>query len=627
MPGKPSLFSICYRSLLAAILLTIALPGVNAVEIDPETFLSSLDKRHPRLLLKDDALAELKSNLDSDEVLQAYYKNVIKNANAYITKATLVYKLRGPRLLHVSRDCMNRVYTLALAYRLTGEATYADKAVENMLTVCAFKDWHTYHYLDTAEMTNAVGLGYDWLYHYMDKATREQVKAGLIKHGMQAGVEAYKGKGDWWVRVKHNWNQVCNGGLMVGALAIAESDPKWAKIIVPAALKSLPRALHSYEPDGAWGEGPGYWGYATMYTVIGLAALETALGTDYGLSDGGGLAVTSDFPIAMTGPTGYTLNFADCGGRGKRRAKPCMFWLANRFNNSIWSDYEHETLKMSKNHASAFHLIYYRPPSQGAAKYQELDRHFRGEVEVAVMRSAWGDKNALFAGIKAGYNQVNHGHLDLGNFELDALGVRWARDLGSDDYNLPGYWNRKQGGSRWQYYRLNSYSHSVPLLDNLQQHANGKAKVVKFHSEDNSAFTIVDISSAYKERATKAVRGLALVANRKAVLVQDEFVLKQPCEVAWAMTTDAAINIKQDNIAILTLKGRKMTARILEPKGAAFSIESTQEKPPEKKNKGVRRLMVRIPNQKGKVTTAILLSPQWESGEVSEWDIKPLAQW
>ena len=90
------------------------------------------------------------------------------------------------------------------------------------------------------------------------------------------------------------------------------------------------------------------------------------------------------------------------------------------------------------------------------------------------MRSAWDDPNALFAGIKAGYNQVNHGHLDLGNFELDALGVRWARDLGSENYNLPGYWEGKRGGQRWSYYRLGSASHNVVMLGGQHQDAAGE---------------------------------------------------------------------------------------------------------------------------------------------------------
>lgn len=85
----------------------------------------------------------------------------------------VVYKLTGPRLLSVSRECMNRVYALGLAYRWTGKAAYADKAIENILAACAFKDWNPSHYLDTAEMSHAVGVGYDWLHQYMDAETRQ----------------------------------------------------------------------------------------------------------------------------------------------------------------------------------------------------------------------------------------------------------------------------------------------------------------------------------------------------------------------------------------------------------------------------------------------------------------------
>ena len=49
-------------------------------------------------------------------------------------------------------------------------------------------------------------------------------------------------------------------------------------------------------------------------------------------------------------------------------------------------------------------------------------RLLRGQVETALFRSSWGDPNAIFVGIKAGYNQAHHGQLDLGNFEMDALG-------------------------------------------------------------------------------------------------------------------------------------------------------------------------------------------------------------
>jgi len=224
----------------------------------------------------------------------------------------------------------------------------------------------------------------------------------------------------------------------------------------------------------------------------------------------------------------------------------------------------------------------------------------------------------LFVGVKAGYNQVNHGHLDLGNFELDALGVRWARDLGSDNYNLPGYWDGRRGGRRWSYYRLNSKSHNIPLLGGENQDAYAKSSVIKFVSEESSGLALIDLTSAYNKFAKKVTRGVRMLADRKAVLVQDEFEIEKPCELVWAMTTDAKIDIKEKDAAVLTLAGRKLIARILSPSVAGFAVESAEQKPPQKTNRGVRRLIVRLPKAKGNVRVAVLLSPVWKDKRVVE---------
>ena len=58
--------------------------------------------------------------------------------------------------------------------------------------------------------------------------------------------------------------------------------------------------MASFAPDGGWPEGPGYWDYATQYNVFYLAALETALGTDFGLDKTPGFADTGNFRIQLS---------------------------------------------------------------------------------------------------------------------------------------------------------------------------------------------------------------------------------------------------------------------------------------------------------------------------------------
>jgi len=615
-----------HKLVVLAILIALSRTTLSLAQdfkIAPSEALVTLDKSHPRLMMKDKDLEKLKQQYPKDKILQKCIRDSLRDADTCAGKPMLTYRKVGPRLLSVSRECLRRIYALGLAYRWTGEEKYAKKAVENMLTVCAFKDWNPSHFLDVAEMSHAVGLGYDWLYSYMDASTRETIKAGLIKNGMEPGLAAYQKS--WWHKSEHNWNQVCNGGLIVGALAIAESDPQYAEQIIPSAVQSLPLALKSYSPDGAWGEGPGYWGYATRYTAYGLCALQTALGKDFGLLKIDGLAEAGNFPVYTAGPTGYYLNLADVGEKSSRRPMACMFWLARTFDNPLFAESEHEAI--SKHQAGPQHVVWYVPRPSGKLQERNLDRYFRGPVEVALFRSAWNDPEALWVGVKAGYNQVNHGHLDLGNFELDALGVRWVRDLGSDNYNLPGYWDKKRGGRRWDYYRLNSKSHSVPLLGGENQDPLATSRIIRFQSTKSSKFALIDLTTAYQKFAAKATRGVSLLADGKAVVVQDEFEIKKPCELVWAMTTDADISLDKEWIARLTLNGRQLVARVLSPYHAPFSIESAEQQSPQKTNRGVKRLLLRIPNATDNVQVAILLSPVWKEGYVSSVAFKPLAKW
>ena len=592
------------------------------------TVLKTLDACHPRLMLKDAELGELKTLIGKDPVLRKCVDVMLTRADRLCGRPPVERKLKGPRLLSVSRECMRRIYTLGLAWRLTGKRKYADAATKNLLAACAFKDWNPSHFLDTAEMTHAVGVGYDWFYHVFDDATRERVKAGLIRHGLKPGAAAYDSKKRpryaWWTRAVHNWNQVCNGGLIIGALAIAETDPEWAQTIVPAAVRLLPKAMVNYGPDGAWMEGPGYWKYATDYTAFALCALDTALGTDFGLSRIKGFSECGWFPIHVSGPTGLPFNFADAGKTPRpTRNLPCLFYLARKFSNRTFAAREHAMVEQFPG--DPLDVLWYVPSGRKPPK-PKLDKHFRGSVEVALFRSAWEDRDALFFAVKAGFNQVNHAHCDVGSFVMDALGVRWAVDLGCDDYNLPDYWGRGQDATRWTYYRLSAHSHNVPLLNDRNQDVRAVTKFSKFTSTPKRACAVVDLTSAYRRFAKTVKRGVT-VLDRRAVLVQDEFAVDKPVEIAWGMTTAATIALDGSR-ATLTQDGKEMRAEILSPAGAVFTKESAEQKPPQATNKGIRRLMIRLPDQTGRVTIAVMLSPAWPKQKaVKTPEVTPLSKW
>jgi len=364
---KP-LQSTLLRLGMLLLLWSVPIAPARGVESDP---LATLKPGHPRLLLDDAALAALKVRTRDDPAFERMWAQVQDQALTYQQAPALKHELKGPRLLAVSRDCLDRVYALAFAWRWTRDEAYAGAAIANLKTVCAFPDWNPSHFLDVAEMTHAVAIGYDWLYDAMDEPTRTEIRAGLIRHGLEAGVAAYAGDA-WWVGSEFNWNQVCNSGLLIGALAVAETHPDYARSFVPKAVTSLPIALASYGPEGVWSEGPAYWHYATRYTAYGIAALRSALGTDFGLGETPGLRETAWFPLLTTGPTGLLLNFADCSQNSLRKPMPALFWLAKTYDLPAVASLEHAMLEMEP--AEALHLIWYVPKPAGASAAPPRDR-------------------------------------------------------------------------------------------------------------------------------------------------------------------------------------------------------------------------------------------------------------
>jgi len=99
--------------------------------------LSNLKQDHPRLLLTDERLQELKTLSTTDSQLGKYVSAVITQADKDYAKSPIQHILIGPRLLDKSRECLNRVYNLAFAYRWTGNKLYLSAAISNLKTVCA----------------------------------------------------------------------------------------------------------------------------------------------------------------------------------------------------------------------------------------------------------------------------------------------------------------------------------------------------------------------------------------------------------------------------------------------------------------------------------------------------------
>lgn len=591
--------------------------------------LARLKRGHPRLLASAEDFDRLKDRIRSDAQLADWHRKLVEEANGILSRPPSRYEIPdGLRLLATSRRVLGRVQTLALLYRLEGDPRYVKRAWTELEAAAQFKDWNPKHFLDTAEMTHAFAIGYDWLYHVWNDEQRATLRNAIVEKGLRPALQTYRREKPYgsWMNSRHNWNQVCNGGIGMGALTLGEEEPELAGEFLHGALKSIQLAMAEFAPDGAWNEGPGYWNYATSYNVVFLAALETALGTDFGLSQMTGFADTGLFPIYVTGPLGRTFNYADGGDRLIRA--PQMHWLARKFNRPAFAEYQ--VLAAAPHPLDLVWAQAWSGPSP--IRGLPLDKYFR-KAEVVTLRSEWEERDPVFVGFKAGDNKANHSNLDLGSFVLDALGVRWAVDLGADDYNMPGYF----GGQRWTYYRLRAEGQNTLVINpglDPDQDPKAAARVVRFDSRPARAFAIADLSGAYAKHAERVRRGIALL-DRRHVLVQDEIQAKAPADVWWFMHTTTGIEVNGKKTSATLREGTaQLEAKILSPKDATFEVmpaaplRVSPNPSIQNRNEGVRKLAVHLKDATN-VRLAILLVPvrEGEARPKVEPTLAALEQW
>ena len=533
---------------------------------------------HPRILLLKEDEDAIRQNIAADEIWKKIDGFLISECDMIIGKPPVERVLIGRRLLDKSREALRRIFDLSYAWRMTSEKKYFDRAVKEMLAVSAFSDWNPSHFLDVAEMTMAVSIGYDWLYGGLSVSDRNTVKTAIVEKGLKPSLLP---ENSGWVKAYHNWNQVCNAGMTYGAIAVFEDDPDLANLIIKRAISSVKLPMSDYEPGGTYSEGYSYWGYGTSFNIMFLSAMEKAFGIGYGLEINQGFLKTASYLANMTGPTGKSFNYSDAGSGGG--LNPAMFWFAGQTDDPsvLWSERFHlETEDLPNDRLLPAVMIWgagitmdkITPPLQ-------LMWVGQGKNPVALMRTSWTDKDAIFVGLKAGSPSINHGHMDAGSFIMDADGERWAMDFGMQDYNSletagVDLWNMKQNSQRWQVYRYNNYVHNTLTVNDSLQEVYGYSVISRYSDNPSLMNAITDLTFLYRDDLKKAKRGIDIV-DKKYVMVRDEIeTLNKEAKVRWNMLTSANVTIVGKDVE-LTKNGRKLDVKVISPSRAELKTTST----------------------------------------------------
>lgn len=587
-----------------------------------EQMLSDLRKTnpnnaHPRIMATAADIAKIKEDAKTDKNLAQWIEYSTRSGKGVLDQPTVEY-VETPAgetssLLEVSRAAWPKMVSCGYIYQMTGDVRYAERAYKEIEAVCNFPDWHPDHFLDTGEMAFGVAFAYDWCYDAFTDEQRKFIEDSLYKYIITPAVTAYNGTAatshnrSGWTKVTTNWNAVCNGGAIMAAAVMSEDTPyeEDIKYLMGQIVLSLEKGVRDYAPDGGYAEGPGYWEFGTNYMVRGLAAMQSAFGTDYGLSKFPGVLDTGYYATYIDGPLG-TFNYSDSGS-GHLDLSTSM-WFAKNAKDKNLATLRYQKLMSSPANATMMDVLFFDPDLIGDTTHLAKDVEFKG-IGTAILRTSWTDSSTVWTGIHGGNNFSNHGNLDAGTFMLDANGVRWFVDLGGDSYSLPGYFG-SQG--LISYYRKRAEGQNTILVnpdDYADQNMSAITDIVKFESKEKGGFAILDMKDALGvSKVDSAKRGLMLTSNRRSVVLQDEVSLKKNGEVYWfAHTKVEDIQISADGkTAILSQNGERLYAKIVsDNENAKFTVMDAERLPTspkkhelETENTGIRKLAIHLTDVK-----------------------------
>jgi len=524
---------------------------------------------HPRILLKAGQEKALKASIQGDKTWSALHDAILKESDRIIDLPVLQRIQIGRRLLDKSREAIRRIFQLSYAYRMTGDRKYLDRAEREMLTIAAFSDWNPSHFLDVAEMTMAMSIGYDWLHGQLSDASKKAIRDAILKKGLEPSLDKRYNN---WLTAEHNWNQVCNAGMTYGALAIREDQPEMAVRIINRAIASIRIPMKDYGPDGIYPEGYGYWGYGTSFNVMWLSAMEHCFGTDFGLSAMPGFLRSTGFMAHMTGPSGRPFNYSDAGSGGGFH--PAMCWMAGKLGDPsvLYMDRMHLQRSGVESRvgdrlipAALLWKGDFRMDKIPAPKDLMWVGH--GKNPIAMMRTSWTDPNAIWVAMKGGSGNINHAHMDIGSYVMEADGIRWAMDFGMQEYeSLESkgikLFGRAQDAQRWTIFRLNNFTHNTITVDSQLQRVDGYAPIIASGNKKDFMYAVTDLGGVYNGQLAGARRGIA-IADNKQVVVRDEWMARdKETRVRWTLLTPANVQITGPNEALLSKDGKTLRLRI-----------------------------------------------------------------
>lgn len=595
----------------------------------------------PTLLVTSQRLAKVKENIKSDSVSAQLYAYTLKEADALLDLDPVEYKYQDSlRILDSCQSVKSRLKILSAAYLVSDEANrdkYAAKMWKELESCLNWPNWNTSkHFLDSGMLAQGVGVAYDTLRNYLTDEQKAWVRDRVYTQYLEFCIKAYQGSytGSEFRNSNSNWGAVCSAGILSVCFAISPDVEGQYRKDVEYLLEN---SLHSIEfietvlyPDGAWYEGVGYGGYVgegiTSYCV---APLLNFVGDDLGFMDVPGYTGLYDFSLNVFGPAGI-FNYADNAWSGRPYYNSFAYQAALLSESTELMSAQRNHRKIYGGGEGALDVLWYEPDLCTDNICLSRDAYYKGGGK-GVMRSSFDAKAASFVGMSAGVLSEYGSHFDKGSFIYDYNGVRWAMDLGFDNYNITGGYHGEPG---YTLYRKRTEGHNCvvinPTSSSPGQVSNAYAYMESSASSEGSAYMIYNLTDAYSDNVSSYKRGFYLGDGRETLLIRDEISLLDTSDIYWFMHTESEIVIDSDGKgATLYRDGRELRVTVdcsledwhLEVREAQ-PFDESMIREGEYSREGITKLTL-TGVASGDVTITVKLAPRG----ITTFSTAPLSRW
>ena len=189
---------------------------------EPEEVLAAFNEKmagvHPRIIITKETIEDIKYNYNTKDYYKKWVDKIITDADRYLTAEYYSFdETTNSFSTGTRRGIRDRVIYLGIAYFMTGDRKYPQRAYNELLSAGNFKHWrHEIEYLDTAEMMVTFAIGYDWFYDVWTDTQKKWIADTMMEKGMQYSRANYygvaPGTSTWWSTTDTNWNACCNHG-------------------------------------------------------------------------------------------------------------------------------------------------------------------------------------------------------------------------------------------------------------------------------------------------------------------------------------------------------------------------------------------------------------------------------